>query len=188
MDLSLDGAEISKGFVNKYLEVGNHIVKTTAVEGGNASTGTPFVEITVMNEAELTCSQRYYITEASWNITKSAIVTLIAAANNTDEAGAKALLPGLSTENIASLVSTALVGKKFAINLKGEYVNPQDMDKKSWVKSVFGSYLFAVPVDRIKELNQTPFIKDNKDNRPANGGAQQPAASGVIPEAKDAWD
>lgn len=189
LDLSLDGAEISKGFVNKYLEMGNHLVKAVSVTAGKSTKkGSPFIEITVQNEAELSCSQQYYLNGGAWNISKSAIVTLVAAANGTDEAGAKKLIADLTEENIADKVGAALIGKKFGITLNGQWVNPQDESKKSWRKSVFGSYLFAVPANQMNLLGK-PYIKDaDKDNRAANGGSQQPEQSGAIAAAKELWE
>lgn len=199
MELNFDGASISTGGGN-YLEVGNHKVKVTEVKKGNSSKQqTPFVQITVADEAGVTCSQDYYLTttikegskQSAWQISAAAILTIVVAANSTDEAGAKAKLVGMNSDNIDVKLSSLLVGKTFAITLNGKWINPEDLEKKSWVKAEFGSYLFAVPVADMDKLSKKKYIKGSADNRASNSGvttSSAPAAAGNVPVTKDAWD
>lgn len=167
IDLSFEGAEISKGG-SKYLEPGIHNVKVTEVtKGVSTQQKSPYVRITVANEAGESCSQDYYLstevkegkTTSAWNISKSAILTIITAATGLDEATAKSKLVGINTENIDAKLSNILVGKPFAIKLNGKWIHPTDASKKPWVKAEFGSYLFAVPVNRTPELGTKIVIK-----------------------------
>jgi hypothetical protein len=166
MELSFDGAEISKGSL--YLGTGIHTVKVKEVtKGESALKKTPYVEIVVEDSTGATCSQQYYLTTevkdggktSAWNISKSAILTLVMAATGFDEETAKSKLVGMNTTNIDTNLSTLLVGKLFAIKLNGKWVYPTDAAKQPWIKSEFGSYLFAVPANRIAELGTKIVIK-----------------------------
>lgn len=168
MELNFNDAAISTGSTSNYMEPGNYIVKVTKVEKGLSSKAqSPYVEITVTNEKGATCAQQYYLNTAvaegkkqsAWNISASAILTIVAAANNTDEAGAKSKLAGLNGENIDAKLATLLVGKPFAMTLNGKWINPEDTAKKSWIKAEFGSYLFAVPVDKFDKLSKKVYVK-----------------------------
>lgn len=171
MELSFDDAVIAEGKTNNYMEVGNHKVKTIKVEKGLSSQKqSPYVEITVANEAEQTCAQKYYINGGAWNISKSAILTIVAAANNCDQETAKTKLAGLTGENIDTKLSTLLMNKPFGITINGEWVNPTDTSKPSFVKGVFGSYLFAVPVDKMDKLSKKPYIKGENMSVPKEEG------------------
>ncbi len=166
MDLSFDDAAVTagEGFTSKYMAVGNHKVRITeVVKGLSSQKQSPFVKITVENEAKETCSNDYYINGGAWNISKDNILTLVAAAQGVDEATAKAKLTGLTGDNIDTKLSTLLVGKQIGITISGEWVNPTDTTKKSFVKGVFGrsgfGHLFAVPVSQFDTLNQKPYTK-----------------------------
>ncbi len=194
-DLSFDGAAISTGGGN-YLEVGNHRVKVSEVKKGVSSKqATPFVEITVVGEGGETCSQQYYLTttikegskQSAWQISAAAILTLVAAANNCDEATAKSKLAGMNGDNIDSKLSSLLVGKPLGLTISGVWVNPEDMDKKSWVKGVFGSYLFAVPVNDMSKLSTKKYIKGSADNRASNSTNSTPATESAAP-VSSSWN
>jgi len=194
MELSFDDAVISTGNTNNYLEVGNHKVKVTKVEKGLSSKAqSPYVEITVADERGYTCSQQYYLNtkvsegkkQSAWNISSAAILTLVAAANNTDEAGAKSKLAGMTGENIDAKLASLLVGKAFGITLNGKWINPEDTAKNSWVKAEFGSYLFAVPADKMDKLSKKPYIKG--EDFSATRSASQDSPSGAIVAAATAW-
>ena len=160
MELNFDDAVIASGSTSNYLSVGNHKVKVTKVEKGLSSQKqSPYVEITVSDESGQTCAQKYYTNGGAWNISKSAILTLVAAAQSTDEATAKTKLTGITGDNIDSKLASLLMGKAFGIKLNGEWVNPTDTTKNSFVKSVFGTYLFAVPLADFDKLSKKDYIK-----------------------------
>lgn len=191
-DLSFDNISIATGTTSKYMEVGNHIVRIVSLEEGVSSQkGTPFIKIKIENKDTQTCEHSYYFSDGAKNISLAAILTLVAAAQNCDEATAKAKMAGLKTENALTILTPLLVGKKIAITLNGEWVDQQDVNKKSFIKTVFGSYLFALPEDKFEFLSKKPYIKGQPDNRAVNQPAgSQPAATSnsVIAPALDAWD
>jgi hypothetical protein len=191
-ELSFDNISISTGNTSKYMEVGNHIVRITNVEEGTSSLkGTKFVKITVENKEGQACDHTYYLSDGAKNISLAAILTIVAAAQNCDEATAKAKMAGLTTDNVGTIVTPLINGKKIAITLNGEWVDQKDINKKSFIKTVFGSYLFALPEDKFEFLSKKPFVKGKPDNRPVNNpnGVQQVVDnSGVIAPEIDAWD
>jgi len=185
MELNFDDAVIATGSVKNYLEVGNHLVKTTEViKGESSQKKSPYVQITVADQSGKTCSQQYYINGGAWNISKSAILTLVAAAQNCDETTAKSKLAGLTGDNVDVKLASLLVGKTIGLTLNGEWVNPTDSSKASWVKSVFGSYLFAVPAADFEKLSKKSYIK-GEDMSASKASA---APSGAIKADVSAWD
>lgn len=166
MELNFDDAAVTagEGYTSKYMAVGNHKVKITeVVKGLSSQKQSPFVKITVENEAKETVSNDYYINGGAWNISKDNILTLVAAAQGVDEATAKTKLTGLTGDNIDAKLSSLLVGKQIGITISGEWINPTDTSKKSFVKGVFGrsgfGHLFAVPVSQFDTLNPKPYTK-----------------------------
>ena len=189
-DLLFDGAEVPEGFKNEYLEVGNHKVEISEViKGKSSQKGSPYIQITVQNKDGQKCSQQYYLNGGAWNISKSAILTIVAAALGVDAENAKNSLQGLNTENIDQKLSSIIVGKKIGITLNGEWINPEDMTKKSWVKATFGSYKFAVPLSEFNTLSKKEYIKGQKDNRAANGvNETQNVPAGAIVAEDEEWN
>ena len=161
--LDFSGAEIEVG--NQYLAPGVHVVKITEVKAGNSSQkGTPYVEFTVADKSGQVASQQYYLTttvkegstKSAFDISKNAILQLIMSSMNVDETTAKTKLVGLTTDNIATKLATLLVGKTLAIRLNGQWVNPTDTSKKSWVKAIFGTGKFTATVDQQTTLSYDP--------------------------------
>lgn len=182
-------ATVENGNVNNYLAPGIYKVKVSEIKSGLSSQKqSPYIEFTVSDESGATCSQQYYLTtipgpsgKSAWDISKNAILQIVMAATNSDEATAKAKMPAASNQDeLAAKLSTILVGKSFAIHLAGEWVNPQDTSKKSWVKSVFGGYKFAVPSDRISELKHNPEKHIKGTN--ASAANEEPTQNGVVVE------
>lgn len=150
------------------LTAGNHKVKVTKVEKAtNTTAGTPALDITVEDESGAFCTHRFQLNNvkaegketSAWTITSLAILYLVQATSKTDEAGAKAKLAGLSLDNIDTKLSSLLVGKMFAINLKGEHIPNKDVTKDSWIKVEFGGWHFARPIEDFDKLPKTPYIK-----------------------------
>lgn len=165
MSDQLDFNDAKVGTGNKYLEPGIHNVKVTKVEAGKSSQKqTPYVEITVTDPTGATCSQQYYLSTtvkegsnvSAFSISKDAILQILMASTGADEATAKSKLVGITTDNIAAKLASIVIGKPFAMHIAGEWVNPTDTTKKSFVKGVFGTYKFAVPSARITELKHDP--------------------------------
>lgn len=179
--LDFSGAKLAEG--NKYLEPGVHTVKVIKVEGGKSkSKGSPYVEITVENQEKLACSHQYYLNGGAFNISRDAIVQLIVAALNTDEATAKTKLVGADIDNLPSKLASVLIGKPFGIRLAGEWITPTDTQKKPWVKSEFGNYKFAVPLTRIAELKHDPAKHIKGTPAPTAEGNNSADNGGVVTE------
>ena len=187
-ELSFEGVEAPESFKSDYLEVGNHkVVFSQVTKGVSSQKKSPYVEITVQDENEKSCSQQYYLNGGAWNISRSHILTLVMAANSVDADGARSLLVGLNTENIDQKLSSLLIGRKIGITLNGEWVNPEDATKKSWKKAVFGNYKFAVPLSEFNTLSDKEYVKGAPDNRAANGGSDVVSTDGAIAPAPEAW-
>ena len=175
--LNFDDAAVSE-FVNKYLDPGVHKVTITEVKAGKSSQKqTPYLEVTVADEKGLIVSDQMYLNEGAFKYSKDSILTLVMAVNNIDIEAAKTKLVGLNTENIAEKLAPVLVGKPFGILIGGQYVYPENIEKKPFVKSVFGSFKFAVPLANISELvfDAAKHIRGKKDE--AATTAPAPAAS-----------
>lgn len=187
---NFEEASVETGSV--YLKPGNHLVKVTEVKSGVSSQKqTPYVEVKVEGSDGSSCSQQYYLSTtvkeggktSAFKISAAALLQLVMAANNMDEASAKAKLAGItSPEALAQKLSAALVGKEFGIRIVGEWVNPQDTTKPSWVKGVFSSGKFAVAKGEIATLRAVDATLDVK-------GAKANSATNVAPQAtaKAAW-
>lgn len=168
MELSFEGASVDAG--KQYIEPGVHIVKIKEVKSGLSSQKqSPYVEFVVEDNTKATCSHQYYLNtepglsgKSAWDISKNAILQLIMAGTNTDEATAKSKMPMVkSGEELAMKLSTLLVGKTIGLHLAGKWVNPTDTSKNPWIKAEFAGYKFAVPADRVGELkhDSTKHIK-----------------------------
>lgn len=180
---NFDNVEVQAGFEQKYMNQGSQVVTFSEITNGLSSQKqSPFIKITCTNKEGLTCSSDFYLNEGkAFNISANTFFKYIAYANNldlaTDEGKVKGMLAGAtSAEQVASKLSTALVGKSVAMVIKGEWVNPQDMSKKSWVKSVL-SNLVAKTSDVGKlTYDSTKHIKGNMDVREANGNMNSTAS------------
>lgn len=177
--LNFDDAKTSE-FESKYLEPGIHKVKVTEVSVGKSTAKqTPFLKVTVADEKGLTVTEEMYLNEGAFKYSKDAILTLVMAVANVDIEGAKAKLVGLTTENIADKLAPVLVGKPFAILIGGKWVYPENTEKKPFIKAVFGSFKFAVPLDKISELRFDPSknIRGKKDEAATTAPTTPPVSS-----------
>jgi hypothetical protein len=165
MSESLDFSEAALEVGTTYMSPGVHVVKITEVKAGLSSQkNTPYVEFTVSDKTGQTASQQYYLTttikegstKSAFDISKNAILQLIMSSLNVDEVTAKTKLVGITTENIATKLATLLVGKTLAIRLNGQWVNPTDTNKKSWVKAIFGTGKFTATVELQTSLSYDP--------------------------------
>jgi len=139
---NFNDAEESK---SKYLNPGIHTVKITQVVDGVASTGAPFLEFSIEDKEGLGCNSRLYINttakteggKSAWDITKIAIVNLIAAINNISFDEAKAKLPAASSAaQLSAELAKMTVGKPFDIRLSGKEIQGKD-GKPNWTKAEF---------------------------------------------------
>ena len=181
---------------SKYLEPGIHEVVVSEVKDGESSQKkTPYVEISVKDSTGASCSQQYYLNTvpgpsgvSAWQISRNAILQLVMAATNSDEVSAKGKMPkAANATELASKLSAIIVGKKFAIQLNGKWVNPTDSSKKPWIKAEFGNYTFAVPTDKANTLKYDP--NKNIKGTPAPSAEELandiPGLNGVAPVKAD---
>lgn len=157
-------------FEKKFLDPGIHkvkVIETIARKAGDS----PILTITVQDNNGSICTDDYFLnTEvregkktSAFMISAQQILQLVQATNNCDHKTAKVKLGAFNTpEDLATKFSTLTVGKEFAIRLVGEWVNPQDATKRSYIKSAFGNYEFATTLNNIGKLK--PY-DPNKDVR-----------------------
>lgn len=178
--LNFDDASVESG--SAYLEPGINEVKTKEITSGVSSQkSTPYVEITVEDKAGKTANHKYYTSttvnegkqKSAWDITKNQLLQITAAVLGVDADTAKTKMPkAADTADLASKLSTLLVGKPFAIKLHGEQVIPTDPAKKPWIKAVFGTGTFATTIANksILVYDATKHIK-YKEAPPVTNGA-----------------
>ncbi len=157
---------------SKFLEPGVHTVKIKEITDGVAGTGAPFVELVLEDKAGLVCNQRYYLNttakegskQSAWDITKPALVNLLAAINKTDFDTAKGQLPAAkSPAELSAALVRVMVGKLFDVRLNGKEIAANSPDKKNWIKAeIGGGKCFAPagsntltfdPIKNVKMLN-----------------------------------
>ena len=181
---------------NKYLEPGIHEVMVSEIKSGESSQKkTPYVEITVKDSTGAACSQQYYLSTTpgasgitAWQISRNAILQIVMAATNSDEVTAKSKMPkAANAEELATKLSSILVGKKFAIQLSGKWVNPTDLSKRPWIKAEFGNYTFATTLDKKSTLryDSNKNIKGSPAPTAQELSNDIPGLNGVAPVKAD---
>jgi len=157
--LDFGNVEVQGGYEQKYLTPGVEVVKVTEVKAGkSAAKGSPYVEITVANNAGLTTSTQFYLNEGqAFTISANTFFKYIAVVNglnmnvDADKAKVKQMIGNVpDNDALAAKLSTLLVGKPFAMVIKGEWVNPSDSSKKSWVKAVLSN--IVAPADKANTI------------------------------------
>lgn len=168
--------DINRGETNiARLEPGKHIVKVTEVKTGlSTQKQTPYVEISIADKDNKITSDTFYLSttvkegsiKSAFDISKVSLVAMVSAANGWDLEKSKTILTGCSSiEQLALKLSTALVGKPFAIRLTGEWVYPTDSSKQAWVKTKFASGKFCTTKDKLSDLAEvTPDNYKGKIN------------------------
>lgn len=157
--MNFNEVEVTGGFEKKYMEPGVEVVKLTLVTSGESTQKkSPYVELTFENENKQTVSKQYYLNEGkAFEISAQTFFKFIAAAykldlnNETEKATVKGKLGNItSKEELATKLSTILVGKPIAMVIKGEWVNPTDAAKKPYIKSVPSN--IVTTVDKVSTL------------------------------------
>lgn len=182
-------AEVSKGNYKETIKPGISIVKTTTITNGlSTQKQTPYLEITVEDPHGAELKQQYYLSttvnpgkqKSAWDISKNAILALVAAAMNLDEVSAKAKMPNAqSAEELAQKLAILMTGKEFRLKVVGEEKISGKGTK--YVASSFGngvfcesksineadSKLFFTAEKNIKKLTIEPAITDSTFSSPA---------------------
>lgn len=179
-----DNAEVAKGNFKETIKPGIHIVKVVAITNGISSQKqSPYLEVTVETADGAELKNQYYLTttvgegkqKSAWDISKNAILSLVAAANSLDEATAKSKMPNAKTaEELAQKLSILMMGKEFRLKVVGEEKISQK--GKKYVASSFGSgvfceskqvaesKLFFNPEKNIKKLPIEPASENTTDS------------------------
>jgi len=145
-------AELNKNSYKETIKPGIHVVKITNVTNGvSAQKQAPFLEFTaesVDGSAEL--KQQYYLSttvnpgkqKSAWDISKNAILSLVAASNSLDEETAKSKMPSAkSAEELAQKLAMLIIGKEFRLKVNGEEKISQKGTK--YVASNFANGVFC---------------------------------------------
>ncbi len=187
-------AAVPVGNYKETIKPGIHVVKTTAITNGVSSQKqSPYLEITVEDSHGAELKQQYYLStvinpgkqKSAWDISKNAILSLVASANNLDEVSAKAKMPNAkSAEELAQKLSVLLAGKEFKLKVVGEERISQKGTK--YVASSFGRGVFC-EAKSVSEDNSKLFFSPEKnitklDIEPANTSDAQSAFSSPASE------
>ena len=145
---NFDDAKVETGSNYKYITPGIEEVTITAVKADKNSLGNPVIDITVANNNNATCNNRYSLsttvkpgsTKSAWDITKNQLFELFIAAGNTEEKVKSKLANIKSNEELAEAASALIVGKRVRMKFKGEE-RPGKDGKSNWILAKFaGSY------------------------------------------------
>lgn len=144
-------AEVNKGSYKETIEPGIHTVKVVKVTNGlSTQKQAPYIEFTVEDASGRELKNQYYLSttvnpgkqKSAWDISKNAILSLVAAANRLDETSAKGKMPNAkSAEELAEKLAILLTGKEFEIKVVGEEKISQKGTK--YVASSFGQGVFC---------------------------------------------
>ena len=186
---NFENAEVSKGNYKETIKPGISIVKVTAITNGVSSQKqTPYLEFTVEDSHGAELKQQYYLStvvnpgkqKSAWDISKNAILALVAASNSLDETTAKTKMPNAKTaEELAQKLAILLTGKEFRLKVIGEEKVSQKGTKyvaSSFSNGVFceskqvaesDSKLFFNAEKNIKKLAIEPAATDTTFSSPA---------------------
>jgi hypothetical protein len=148
---NFENAEVSKGNYKETIKPGISIVKVTAITNGlSTQKQTPYLEFTVEDNHGAELKQQYYLStvvnpgkqKSAWDISKNAILALVAASNSLDEATAKTKMPNAkSAEELAQKLAMLVIGKEFRLKVNGEEKISQKGTK--YVASSFSNGVFC---------------------------------------------
>jgi hypothetical protein len=186
---NFENAEVSKGNYKETIKPGISVVKTTGIiTGVSSQKQTPYLEFTVEDSHGAELKQQYYLStvvnpgkqKSAWDISKNAILALVAASNNLDEATAKTKMPNAkSAEELAQKLAILLTGKEFRLKITGEEKISQKGTK--YVASSFGNGVFCESKS-VSEAESKLFFSADKNVKklaiePANTTDAQSAFS-----------
>lgn len=148
---NFENAEVSKGNYKETIKPGICIAKVTSITNGlSTQKQTPYLEFTVEDNHGAELKQQYYLStvvnpgkqKSAWDISKNAILALVAASNNLDEATAKTKMPNAkSAEELAQKLAMLVIGKEFRLKVNGEEKISQKGTK--YVASSFSNGVFC---------------------------------------------
>lgn len=163
-------AEVSKGNYKETIKPGISVVKVTTITNGlSAQKQSPYLEFVVEDAHGAELKQQYYLSttvnpgkqKSAWDISKNAILSLVAASNNLDEASAKAKMPNAkSAEELAQKLAILMTGKEFKLKVVGEEKISQKGTK--YVASSFGSGVFC-EAKAVSDADSKLFFSADKN-------------------------
>lgn len=122
-----ENAEVSKGNYKETIKPGINLVKVVKIENGLSSKAqAPQITFTVNDNHGAELAQIYSLNTvvnpgkkmSGWDVTKNAILSMVAAALSLDEVSAKAKMPNAkSAEELAQKLSVLLAGKEFKLKV-----------------------------------------------------------------------
>ena len=186
---NFENAEVSKGNYKETIKPGISIVKVTAITNGlSTQKQTPYLEFTVEDNHGAELKQQYYLStvvnpgkqKSAWDISKNAILALVAASNSLDEATAKTKMPNAkSAEELAQKLAMLVIGKEFRLKVNGEEKISQKGTK--YVASSFSNGVFCESKS-ITDADSKLFFNSDKNVKklaiePANTSDAQSAFS-----------
>lgn len=189
-----ENAEVSKGNYKETIKPGISLVKVVKIENGLSSKAqAPQITFTVEDAHGAELNQIYSLNTvvnpgkkmSGWDVTKNAILSIVAAANSLDETSAKAKMPNAkSAEELAQKLSILLAGKDFRLKVVGEEKISQKGTK--YVASSFGNGVFCES-KQVPEAESKLFFSAEKnikklDIEPANTSDAQSAFSSPASE------
>jgi hypothetical protein len=167
---NFENAEVSKGNYKETIKPGISIVKLTAITNGLSSQKqTPYLEFTVEDNHGAELKQQYYLStvvnpgkqKSAWDISKNAILALVAASNNLDEVTAKTKMPNVkSAEELAQKLAMLVIGKEFRLKVNGEEKISQKGTK--YVASSFSNGVFCESKS-ITDADSKLFFNSDKN-------------------------
>jgi len=154
MEFNFNDAEINKGGSTPTIQPGIHNVKIESVTNGLSELKqTPFIEFTVIDDNGYKLSNRYYLNtvlsagsqKTAWEMSRNAILAIVAASHSLEEAAAKAKIPeAKSAEDLAAKLSALCVGREFKLKVVGEEKLATSGNR--YIVSTFGLGVFAESV------------------------------------------
>jgi len=185
--MNFNDVEIKEQFVNKYMSTGPNVIKFTEIKGGDASTGTPFLEFHAVDNGGLTISDRLYFKEGkNKEISVQTLYDWIAVTNGfdlkTEKDKVKASIGDFASyDDLAKKLSSLLINKPFAMLIKGEYVDNKDATKDSWIKGKLSSVVRTK--DKVGELPAFDVTKHVGGSFVKGTGA----SNGVVTAQAEKW-
>jgi len=162
----------------RIMQPGIYLVKTTEIKSGIIANEkqTPYIDWTVINDKNEILTNRYFVsttvksgsTQSAWDISSSSILQLITAICGLDKDTAKAKLNDIATnstsnDDFVSKLSVLVIGKSFKLKVNGAET-PIGTEGKTFVKSSFGSYTFAISANTEDVKLGKPYIKQLPKN------------------------
>ncbi len=163
-------AAVPVGNYKETIKPGINLVKVVKIENGLSSKAqAPQLTITVEDAHGAELANSYSLNTvvnpgkkmSGWDVTKNAILSMVAAALSLDEVSAKAKMPNAkSAEELAQKLSVLLAGKEFKLKVIGEEKISQKGTK--YVASLFGNGVFCESKS-VSSADTKLFYSDDKN-------------------------